>query len=701
MEIREFAERVLFSPSIDGKLAPPPEPLTDHAPGAAIAVPGAPGRPDNLRFAAKGERAPLPGPDGLKDDASRAALLHAFANHELLATELMALALLRFPDAPPAFRRGLVRTLRDEQIHTALYLRRLAGCGVPFGSLPVNGFFWRHISDMESPADYVSRLSLTFEQANLDYSCHFAKAFREAGDAATGELLDRIYRDEIAHVGYGLKWFRRWKPPGTGDWEAWQSILRFPLNPSRARGNAPFNAEGRRRAGLDEEFIANLQLVPRPYGRPPRLALFNPAAEARALTGSAATPAPEAGALASDLDILAVLLARPHDVALVHAIPSREHRRRLADAGIPLPEFAEIGHDGTLPPDSPVRSRRPAGLIPWGWSADSAALARDVLSGCDVPWDDDIRLLYSKATAAEFARETGKAAGADPDIHPVVVRSRREAEAAVAKFAASGFACCVCKAPFGLAGRGMRRVDTAAGFNRQDFAWLDQVLGSQECVVVEPWLERYADFSVQYSLSPGGSPRWLGFVRLYNSPGGRFHGCAAGPSFGRLLPPGAARALQECDAESLYRTTIPSALARLPGAGRLTGNLGIDAFLYRDPRKPGDALRLRPVVEINPRCTMGRITLELRRLAHPGRNMTFRLLSDSRLARTPFRTLRDYAAHLAEADPLTMDDSTRGRRITGGTLVLNDPARAARFLAIASVSAGPQPDEPPPPGFSG
>ena len=53
----------------------------------------------------------------------------------------MALVLLKFPEAPPEFRSGVLRTLKEEQMHTKLYLKRMAECGVDFGDLPVNGFF--------------------------------------------------------------------------------------------------------------------------------------------------------------------------------------------------------------------------------------------------------------------------------------------------------------------------------------------------------------------------------------------------------------------------------------------------------------------------------------------------------------------------------------------------------------------------------
>ena len=112
-------------------------------------------------------------------------LLHFFANHELLATELMALVLLKFPDAPAAFRKGVFETLKDEQEHTRLYMERMKSCGISLGDFPVSGYFWRCVAPMEHPIDYVAGLCLTFEQANLDFAGHYGQAL----------LLRHQYRD--------------------------------------------------------------------------------------------------------------------------------------------------------------------------------------------------------------------------------------------------------------------------------------------------------------------------------------------------------------------------------------------------------------------------------------------------------------------------------------------------------------------------
>ena len=113
MELRAFAEQVLFSTSLEEKLFVP-EDISDDSPGTSLVSPISPGRPSFLRFKSSHSDSPAPPKlDSLEKVQERGRLLHFFANHELLATELMALVLLRFPDAPPVFRRGVYRTLLE------------------------------------------------------------------------------------------------------------------------------------------------------------------------------------------------------------------------------------------------------------------------------------------------------------------------------------------------------------------------------------------------------------------------------------------------------------------------------------------------------------------------------------------------------------------------------------------------------------
>ena len=113
--VSDFAERVLMSHSLEEKLTNAPKSLIlDPPKRGGFKSPDLPGRPEHLRPQANDGKSPFPSADQLHDEEQRAVLLHFFANHELLAVELMALALLKFPDAPDSFRRGVLRTLQEE-----------------------------------------------------------------------------------------------------------------------------------------------------------------------------------------------------------------------------------------------------------------------------------------------------------------------------------------------------------------------------------------------------------------------------------------------------------------------------------------------------------------------------------------------------------------------------------------------------------
>lgn len=256
MEFCHFAQRVVTSRDLEEKLAPAPAEITDEQPGEPLRL-AAPGRPDLLTIVPIRE-ARVPPLEGMADPVQRGRILHAFANHELQATELFAWALLAFPAAPGDFRRGLLGVLGDEQRHTRMYMARCEALGVPFGSQPVTGYFWSKVDSIRSPLDFVCAMSLTFENANLDHTVDYAAAARRAGDEKTAAVIDRVHRDEVEHVRFGWTWLGRFKEAGESSWEAFRRSLEWPLRPAKARGDV-FHREGRVAAGLDPEFIRLLE----------------------------------------------------------------------------------------------------------------------------------------------------------------------------------------------------------------------------------------------------------------------------------------------------------------------------------------------------------------------------------------------------------------------------------------------------------
>lgn len=650
MEIREFAHRVLFSTSLDEKLSPVGD-LTDMERGSPLLVPGNPGRPTDLLLKSGGVRADFPGEARLIDEEQRGILLHFFANHELLATELMALVLLKFPDAPAEFRRGIVHTLQEEQQHTKWYLRRMEECGIRFGDFSLNRFFWDSIAPMETPLDYVTRLSLTFEQANLDYARHYSELMRQAGDEKTAKILSKIYHDEIAHVGYGLKWFRRWKDDKASDWQAYKSQLHFPLSPARGRGNAPFNAEGRRRAGLTDAFIREMKIFSQSKGRTPNVTWFTPDAEAAmasGLEGKEFTPRKEVRALQQDLEILPAFLCHRDDVLLMQNPPSSAHREKLHRLGLEIPECEPLDKSGAIRRDSILRTRKLNELRPWAWCPQSAALLSP-LGADEKHWNENIRQLFAKDWQAKNLGLDGS-----------VCRTPSEVSHAIRHLHARGFAEGVAKLPYGAAGQKNHKF--AADFAGE--SRVARLLDRQGAIVIEPWLPRVCDFSVHYDMTSGGLRR-VAYVQLQNDRRGQFVACVAARKF--ALSPEVSRFLHG-GALEIYDKEIPRKIERLLEAAGYRGPIGLDAFVHRTP---GGDLALRPVVEMNPRYTMGRLAWELmRRVAH-GRRVRFELIRSA-------RPLEDSQA-IEKARPAMLD---RKGLLANGCVVLNEPQSVLAVLTV-------------------
>lgn len=257
MEVREYAELVLLSDSLEKKISHVDGPFTDDAPGEPLDV-REPARPANLKFAPRRTAPAMPKPGALTDPARRAVAHHILANHELQALEVMARVALLFPDAPSEFRVGLATIMQDEQRHTRMHIERAAMLGLTFGDLPVNCYIWKKSLEMESVLDYLATLPLVFENRNLDHSLEFAAMFEAAGDERSAALARVIHNDEIEHVRFGLAWLRKLKPEAQSDWDAFTEHLKWPLRPSKAKGDE-FQYEARREAGMTDEFIAKLE----------------------------------------------------------------------------------------------------------------------------------------------------------------------------------------------------------------------------------------------------------------------------------------------------------------------------------------------------------------------------------------------------------------------------------------------------------
>ena len=627
MNITEFAEQIVFGKTLKEKLAAPGRLSLDpnrkqRKPIGRIA---APGRPYGLEMRTSGHVGlTRPRDDNLENEAERGKLLHFLANHELLATELMALVLLKFPDAPHAFRQGVLVTLQEEQAHTQMYIDRMHECGVEFGTYPVSGQFWQVVAPMESPMDFVSRLSLTFEQANLDYSQHFAKVFRRIGDDATASILQQIYEDEIGHVQHGLHWFRQWKDPEQSDWEAYQASLEFPMSPQRGRApKIDFNRDGRLRAGLTEPFVDAIEVFRKSRGRAVSVRWFDAGAESDVAGSVDQKTKSLTQSLTADLELVMLALTKPDDLLLVQRLPSNRVKKQLMDAGFELPEFVPMEQSAAL------ADRNLHDAAPWAWTPAAVDLARGfeaALKHGPPTWQDRDGMFYRKSWSTKQLGEW--LADGDPldclcgsEVVGEVINSVEQFDVARVDFENRGFEHLVLKPDLSASGRGQRRFATGGGLSDRELGELKVLFELHGQVVIEPELDRVMDFSILFD----GQGDLLDWSQQLVGPGRKYLGSVLDKSlFGcagdvkRFFLADKAQKVKQVSA------WLDQRLRRSGVGSQLSGPFGIDAMVYRDVT---GQLKIKPLVELNPRTTMGHVSLSLSKRLASGAMGQFRIFT--------------------------------------------------------------------------
>jgi hypothetical protein len=434
--------------------------------------------------------------------------------------------------------------------------------------------------------------------------------------------------------------------------------------------------------------------------------VFNPFAEGYLAHGNRFTPMKHQSLLARDLANLPQFLCRADDIALVPKRPAVEFLSGIKQAGFALPEFVEL-KNGRVNPASSIRERKLGGLRPWAWGPDSVELLQPLfgnVSGetraASERFNDRIAALYSKAWSANFLRkvistQSRNGAEAQRGQAPaswlcteqevgVAVNTIEEELAAIAAIRERGHHRIVAKQALGLAGQNAIRLwePEVLATQRQ---WLERALQNARQVVLEPWLERELDFSIQLEMGPR-QLKLIGYTGLINDTKGQFQGNWAEPSFARRIPAGVSALFGEVTdisgrLQRLYADIFSLLEGELREAG-FVGPVGIDAFVYRTAT--GEH-RLKPIVEINPRYTMGRLTLELMKQTCPGTHGVFRLVNQAQLRAGGFADFSSYANYLAKRFPLRLEGEPVPK-IREGALCLNEPAQAQVCLATFQVS---------------
>ncbi|MFM1944502.1 MAG: hypothetical protein RI897_3484, partial [Verrucomicrobiota bacterium] len=245
-----------------------------------------------------------------------------------------------------------------------------------------------------------------------------------------------------------------------------------------------------------------------------RLFYFNPFTESFVAGGRGFAPVRQQVMLAEDLEHLPQFFCCSGDSVLVGRRPSEAFLSGLERAGFLVPGFVELSELEVTGEDLRVLGE----FCPWGWGPDSVGvyellLARRLEGGREAGacFNEAIGRLYSKVWSAEFLRriigggECGGLGGwcCGLDEVGVGVRSVTEALEVVGAIRGRGHHRVVVKEEYGMAGQGLVRLWEEELLPVQ-VRWMERALAGGHGLVVEPWLERECDFSVQLEMGGGG-----------------------------------------------------------------------------------------------------------------------------------------------------------------------------------------------------
>lgn len=167
-------------------------------------IPSEPGRDIPVVLAEQ-----MPPKLGFSSQQGQARLLHDLAGIELQAFELGLRSLIEFPEAPEEFRKELAEITLSEAEHFQFCLKALDSLGFRWGEWPTHIALWKAVSKEDSLLDRVLIVHRYLEGSGLDAGDTLLRRLYGVTEGAAHQVLKKIVSEEIAHVSFGSKWYRR------------------------------------------------------------------------------------------------------------------------------------------------------------------------------------------------------------------------------------------------------------------------------------------------------------------------------------------------------------------------------------------------------------------------------------------------------------------------------------------------------------
>ena len=389
----------------------------------------------------------------------------------------------------------------------------------------------------------------------------------------------------------------------------------------------------------------------------PRLLYYNPTCEMAVQNGSVSYRPPlRLQLFERDLAEIMLWTSRPDDIVVADR-PSDRFVERWQSAGLQMPGFEPLRPH--MAADHPDHT-----FAPWGASRAAAYL----FYGKD-RWNSHLRTLLSRRTSVEFERRMMQAGV------PELLQCRPALLLTCADEAARliGSGRCAVKSLWSSSGRGValvRRPEHIA----PAIVWARGRIRHDGGVVVEPFLDRVADLTFQFEISPQ-AVKYLGFNVFEADEAGRFAFEIIGGR--RLLDRMAADGTLPADWERTCVDALTRTISQSSWRTSYCGIAGFDAMVHR---LANGRTRIRCCTEVNLRHNMGLVNMRLASLLTPGATGRWQISQFDADGRWD-----DFCATMQARHPATTDAYGR---ISSGFVALTADGHRKRFGAWGVVGEG-------------
>jgi uncharacterized ferritin-like protein (DUF455 family) len=151
----------------------------------------------------------LPAKPGLLSREGQARLLHDLASIELQAMELAARSMFEYADAPAEFRKELAELAIGESRHLTLCLDAIESLGYAWGHWDVHLTLWNTVSPTDSLLDRILIVHRYLEGSGLDAGDSILRRLKGVRADRALATVELIVREEIDHVAFGTRWYRK------------------------------------------------------------------------------------------------------------------------------------------------------------------------------------------------------------------------------------------------------------------------------------------------------------------------------------------------------------------------------------------------------------------------------------------------------------------------------------------------------------